>query len=175
MMTAVASSSDRPYVQSIPRELLRIGVYLLLLGVTGALVAVAACVAASLLRGKFFLPIELLGMAFFWGLGWGALAIAPMWHRPLLAGWLAVTLPSCALAGVVGFVAGVELGSVIGILFVPVVAVIAHRRLPITFPRYPPGQCPACGYELHNLRSRRCPECGVDVLGVPPPPPPPPQ
>lgn len=28
-------------------------------------------------------------------------------------------------------------------------------------PRYGPGRCQGCGYDLHGLRDRRCPECGL--------------
>ncbi|MCP3904490.1 MAG: hypothetical protein GY715_12755 [Planctomycetes bacterium] len=158
----------------MPRELGRIVLYLLLLGASGVLVAVIASIASSLLGGKLILPLELIAMGGFWGLGWGGLAIAPLWHRSLIAGWGAVTLPACGIAAILGFLTGVQLGATGGVFVIPVIALLAHRRLPITYPRYPPGQCPVCGYALERLRSRRCPECGSYVLGIPMPPPPPP-
>ncbi|MBT8206831.1 MAG: transposase [Acidimicrobiia bacterium] len=156
------------YSQNIGREFARICVMLALYCAGGACVGLAATIGRSALLGTLVVDEDAILSGSCYGILWGALAIAPMWHRPMLAGWVAVIGPLLIVAALAGFLVGPDAGTLLGVLLAPAVALFVRKRLPIVFPRHPPGQCPVCGYQLSHLRSVRCPECGTHVLSSPP-------
>ena len=107
------------------------------------------------------------GESLVWGMIGGylssALVVPLLWRRRL-----AISYPLVIGVGLLVTAATTFLpyGNAVfaGLLSSCAAAIVLYLRLPIVFPSRLPGLCPSCGYNLHRLRSPRCPECGRYLL-----------
>ena len=76
------------------------------------------------------------------------------------------------IGATIGAVAGdvprwIAIGSGVG----PMIGLAVGTALGFVLaPGPPPGECPACGYDIRATGSRRCPECGASLGRVATPP-----
>ncbi len=131
--------------------------------VSGSITACVALILSKLVASSFYsLTVAAFSGAVI-GHCYSVFIIPLLWRKRLIPALSIVHGGTATAVCATAMLGGIEVGFLFGYLVMACVSLLLWWRLPTDPPRWPPGCCASCGYDLRNNQSGVCPECGCPI------------